>query len=151
MAQSSVHATSPSVGAPPEELTLHITDSLQDLLRGTSRWDLWGRLGWFDVKRRYRRTIIGPYCGAISLDARFAGRAAKRLTEFISRASILVLASHSDQLVRDTCNKAAVMEAGRIVTIGPLDPVLDYYHAMVRGGSLPPRSREAEPVPAASP
>lgn len=67
MAQSPVQATSASVGSPPEELSLHITDPLEDLTRGASRWDLWGRLGWFDVKRRYRRTIIGPYWGAISL------------------------------------------------------------------------------------
>jgi ABC-type polysaccharide/polyol phosphate export permease len=31
-----------------------------DLLRGLLRRDLWGRLGWLDVKRRYRRATIGP-------------------------------------------------------------------------------------------
>ena len=81
-------------------------------------------------------------------DARFAERAAKRLTDFINRASILVLASHSDQLVRDTCNKAALMEAGRFVTIGPLAPVLEYYHAMVRGDPLPVRTWEEASAPA---
>jgi ABC-type polysaccharide/polyol phosphate export permease len=28
---------------------------------------LWGRLGWLDVKRRYRRTVIGPFWSSISL------------------------------------------------------------------------------------
>src|ERR1700724_1163805 len=39
----------------------------QDLLQGLLRWELWGRLGFLEVKRRYRRTIIGPFWSAISL------------------------------------------------------------------------------------
>jgi ABC-type polysaccharide/polyol phosphate export permease len=39
----------------------------QDLLEGLVRWEIWGRLGWFEIKRRYRRTIIGPFWGAISI------------------------------------------------------------------------------------
>jgi len=38
-----------------------------DLLRGFRRRELWGRLGWLDVKRRYRRTIIGPFWNSITL------------------------------------------------------------------------------------
>jgi ABC-type polysaccharide/polyol phosphate export permease len=38
-----------------------------DLLRGFSRRELWGRLGWLDVKRRYRRTTIGPFWTSITL------------------------------------------------------------------------------------
>jgi hypothetical protein len=38
-----------------------------DLLRGFRRRELWGRLGWLDVKRRYRRTMIGPFWNAITL------------------------------------------------------------------------------------
>ena len=38
-----------------------------DLLRGLSRRELWGRLGWLDVKRRYRRTTIGPFWTSITL------------------------------------------------------------------------------------
>jgi ABC-type polysaccharide/polyol phosphate export permease len=38
-----------------------------DLLRGLSRSELWGRLGWLDVKRRYRRTTIGPFWTSITL------------------------------------------------------------------------------------
>ncbi len=39
----------------------------QDLLHGLSRRELWGRLGWLDVKRRYRRTTIGPFWTSITL------------------------------------------------------------------------------------
>jgi ABC-type polysaccharide/polyol phosphate export permease len=38
-----------------------------DLLRGFQKRELWGRLGWLDVKRRYRRTTIGPFWNSITL------------------------------------------------------------------------------------
>jgi ABC-type polysaccharide/polyol phosphate export permease len=38
-----------------------------DLLHGLQRRELWGRLGWLDVKRRYRRTTIGPFWTSITL------------------------------------------------------------------------------------
>src|SRR5579859_2763048 len=38
-----------------------------DLLRGLRRRELWGRLGWLDVRRRYRRTTIGPFWNSVTL------------------------------------------------------------------------------------
>jgi ABC-type polysaccharide/polyol phosphate export permease len=38
-----------------------------DLLRGLRKRELWGRLGWLDVRRRYRRTMIGPFWTSITL------------------------------------------------------------------------------------
>jgi ABC-type polysaccharide/polyol phosphate export permease len=43
------------------------TTASQDLVQGLAQWSLWGRLGWRDVIRRYRRTVIGPFWSAISL------------------------------------------------------------------------------------
>jgi len=43
------------------------TTATEDLLRGFSKRELWGRLGWLDVKRRYRRTTIGPFWTSITL------------------------------------------------------------------------------------
>jgi ABC-type polysaccharide/polyol phosphate export permease len=43
------------------------TTAGQDLAGGLLRTDLWGRLGWLDVKRRYRRTLLGPFWTSISL------------------------------------------------------------------------------------
>jgi ABC-type polysaccharide/polyol phosphate transport system ATPase subunit len=62
-------------------------------------------------------------------DARFADRSAKRLRSFIDRSSILVFASHSEELIRSWCNRAALVDAGRIVQIGPLDEVFSAYRA----------------------
>ena len=39
----------------------------RDLIDGARRVDLWARLGWLEVKRRYRRTTIGPFWSVISL------------------------------------------------------------------------------------
>jgi ABC-type polysaccharide/polyol phosphate export permease len=39
----------------------------QDIVRGFLQWPLWGRLGWLEIKRRYRRTVIGPFWSSISL------------------------------------------------------------------------------------
>lgn len=38
-----------------------------DLMDGFRRRDVWGRLGWLEIKRRYRRTTIGPFWNVISL------------------------------------------------------------------------------------
>jgi ABC-type polysaccharide/polyol phosphate transport system ATPase subunit len=58
-------------------------------------------------------------------DARFAERAQQRLNEFIGRSRILVLASHSDKLIRAMCNKAVLMQAGRLLAIGPVDDIYE--------------------------
>jgi ABC-type polysaccharide/polyol phosphate export permease len=44
-----------------------VMTAAQDLIGGLSRTELWGRLGWLDVKRRYRRTMLGPFWTSISL------------------------------------------------------------------------------------
>ncbi|HWK43558.1 MAG TPA: ABC transporter ATP-binding protein [Stellaceae bacterium] len=62
-------------------------------------------------------------------DAHFLDKARRRLAEFVNRSSILVLASHSDQLMREWCNKAIYMNAGAVRGGGPIDQVLDQYLA----------------------
>lgn len=66
-------------------------------------------------------------------DARFADRATKRMNEFIGRSRIVVLASHSNAIIRSICNKAALMKAGKILAVGPVDDILDQYDVLVRG------------------
>jgi ABC-type polysaccharide/polyol phosphate export permease len=50
-----------------QRLTPPVPTASQDLVRGFLQWPLWGRLGWLEVKRRYRRTVIGPFWSSISL------------------------------------------------------------------------------------
>lgn len=39
----------------------------KDIVNGLLMWELWGRLGWGDTKRRYRRTLLGPFWVSVSL------------------------------------------------------------------------------------
>jgi ABC-type polysaccharide/polyol phosphate export permease len=41
--------------------------ALEDIVSGAMKWHLWTRLGWLDIKRRYRRTAIGPFWSALAL------------------------------------------------------------------------------------
>jgi ABC-type polysaccharide/polyol phosphate transport system ATPase subunit len=56
----------------------------------------------------------------------------------INRARIMVLASHSDELVRKLCNRAILMQNGEIVASGSTDEMLERYHgkASVPASSL---------------
>jgi ABC-type polysaccharide/polyol phosphate export permease len=38
-----------------------------DLVNGFKRWQLWGTLGWADVRQRYSRSVIGPFWITLSL------------------------------------------------------------------------------------
>jgi len=66
--------------------------------------------------------------GLAAGDARFAARAESRMQKFIQRTRILVLASHSDALIRSMCNRAVLMDTGQILAFGSIDEILDRYH-----------------------
>jgi ABC-2 type transport system ATP-binding protein/lipopolysaccharide transport system ATP-binding protein len=61
-------------------------------------------------------------------DASFLEKANERLDRFIQKAGILVLASHSIDLVRRLCNRALLMEHGRLVWGGGIEEGLATYH-----------------------
>ncbi len=75
-------------------------------------------------------------------DARFARHAAKRVENLIARSSIMVFASHSDDLIRQMCNRAILLDHGRLITDGPTDEVLEVYARMNKDEPA------AAPVPA---
>ena len=61
-------------------------------------------------------------------DKAFLEKAQHRIAALIGRAGILVLASHAEDLLRRLCNKAVLMERGRVILAGPLDRVLAKYN-----------------------
>jgi ABC-type polysaccharide/polyol phosphate transport system ATPase subunit len=69
-------------------------------------------------------------------DARFAERAARRLDRLIERSSILVVASHSEALIRSMCNRVVLLDGGRLVATGDVEDVIQAYR---------PSSSRAEP------
>jgi ABC-type polysaccharide/polyol phosphate transport system ATPase subunit len=66
--------------------------------------------------------------GLGAADAQFTARAEKRMSQLIDRSSILVFASHSNELIKSICNKAALMEKGQIVAFGSIDEIIQAYH-----------------------
>ena len=41
--------------------------ALRDIYGGLANWRLWTALGWYDVRRRYRRSVFGPLWSTLSL------------------------------------------------------------------------------------
>jgi ABC-2 type transport system ATP-binding protein/lipopolysaccharide transport system ATP-binding protein len=66
-------------------------------------------------------------------DSAFMDKAEKRLNEFMNRSKIIVLASHSDQVIKKFCNKALLLEHGQIIAAGCPDEVIATYHSRTVG------------------
>ena len=60
-------------------------------------------------------------------DAAFQEKAEARLQELHDRAEIVVLAIHSDETIRRSCNKVLWMDSGKARMIGPVEEVLHAY------------------------
>jgi ABC-2 type transport system ATP-binding protein/lipopolysaccharide transport system ATP-binding protein len=61
-------------------------------------------------------------------DASFIERAHKRLTNMASRVRILVVASHNEVFLSQFCERAILLNKGRVAAVGSLKEVLDKYH-----------------------
>jgi ABC-type polysaccharide/polyol phosphate transport system ATPase subunit len=61
-------------------------------------------------------------------DARFFERAKIRLEQFIAAAGTLILASHSEDLLRRFCRRGLVFNQGQIIFDGSLVDSLAFYH-----------------------
>ena len=68
-------------------------------------------------------------------DARFLDKAQRRMEAFVGSSSILVLASHSADLLRKWCNRGILLEHGRIAAQGNINDVIAAYT-----GSVPLRA-----------
>ncbi|MBI36940.1 MAG: sugar ABC transporter ATP-binding protein [Alphaproteobacteria bacterium] len=60
-------------------------------------------------------------------DARFLEKARVRLDDFVHGSSILALASHSNDLIRQVCNKAVLMDKGSVSAFGEVKEIIEYY------------------------
>jgi lipopolysaccharide transport system permease protein len=41
--------------------------ALADITNGTRAWEVWGYLGWHDIRQRYRRSALGPFWITITM------------------------------------------------------------------------------------
>lgn len=62
-------------------------------------------------------------------DARFIHKAEKRLNEFMNKAKIMVIASHSDTVIREFCDRALLLKNGTAFALGEVDEVLGIYQS----------------------
>ena len=62
-------------------------------------------------------------------DAGFLSKARKRMEDFVSGSSILVLASHSIPILQEWCNRAILLDHGKIVAMGDVKDVAAAYQA----------------------
>ena len=62
-------------------------------------------------------------------DAQFRRRSEKRIRELRAAAGTVFLVSHSLTTVRQTCNRAIWLEAGKVVVDGEVEAVVDAYEA----------------------
>ena len=60
-------------------------------------------------------------------DAAFLERAEARLRSFVEQASLMMFATHSPDLVRKWCNKAILLQHGRMLEFGDVETVLAAY------------------------
>jgi ABC-2 type transport system ATP-binding protein len=61
-------------------------------------------------------------------DAAFMAKAQKRVDDLVQSTGIFVLASHTESFVRQTCNKAILLEHGHVALIGSVDAVFEKYN-----------------------
>lgn len=83
--------------------------------------------------------------GIGAADAQFQHRAEARARDFVSRAKIMVLASHSAVLCKALCNKALLLSKGRSVFFGDVEEAFARYAGAAvagrnRRGKYPPPS-----------
>lgn len=60
-------------------------------------------------------------------DAAFLEKANARLKSFQDRAKIVFIASHSNAVIRNMCNKAIWLDSGHQIQVGPVDDVVSAY------------------------
>jgi lipopolysaccharide transport system ATP-binding protein len=60
-------------------------------------------------------------------DAGFMEKARQRLEEMVRAADILVLTTHSDEIVREWCTRVIWLDKGRIRADGPAAEIMDQY------------------------
>jgi ABC-type polysaccharide/polyol phosphate transport system ATPase subunit len=61
-------------------------------------------------------------------DASFFKTARKKMTDLLDHSSIVVMASHADELIEEFCNKVLLLEGGHVKFFGDTQTALEIYH-----------------------
>lgn len=63
-------------------------------------------------------------------DAAFMATAKNKMIDLMDQSSLVVLASHSDELIREFCNKAILLESGSVRYFGDASSAIAQYHGL---------------------
>tara|TARA_Y100000588_G_C14199980_1_gene902024 strand:+ start:927 stop:1568 length:642 start_codon:yes stop_codon:yes gene_type:complete len=81
----------------------------------------------FGLMTSFEREIVILDEGIGAGDHFFQGKVTSRLDEVYSKASILVVASHSEGLIKSVCNKCLWIENGQLLMMGDVNECLSLY------------------------
>lgn len=60
-------------------------------------------------------------------DANFMDKARAKMVSLLNQSSIVVIATHSNELIKEFCNKAILMEGGKVKYFGSVDTAIEKY------------------------
>jgi ABC-type polysaccharide/polyol phosphate transport system ATPase subunit len=63
-----------------------------------------------------------------AVDAEFMQTAQRKLASLLGQSSIVVMANHSEEIIREFCNKAILLEHGKLKYFGDVKEALRIYH-----------------------
>lgn len=81
----------------------------------------------FGITTSFSADILVVDEGIGAGDKDFNAKAQKRLSEFMNNAKILLLASHSNDLIKQFCTHVLVMKGGKNVFFGSVEDGFNYY------------------------
>lgn len=69
--------------------------------------------------------------GIGAADAEFSAKATKRIASFMDKADMLVLATHSESMVRDLCDEGLLLSHGSVLAFGEVGQVFAEYKSLI--------------------
>jgi len=107
-----------------------------------------GRLT-FAVATSYEPDVVIMDEWLLAGDINFLTRAVERTTDYVKKSRILVLATHSMEIIRSVCTKAVYMKKGRIIAVGTPDEIIRMYEQdpdIISGDFITPSNEPALPT-----
>ena len=84
---------------------------------------------------QYDIMLLDEWIGAG--DAAFLKKARARMLDRVQNSKIMVMASHSRDLVKSVCNRGLVLQDGRVVHDAQIEDAYRYYDAILNSGAAP--------------
>jgi ABC-2 type transport system ATP-binding protein len=62
-------------------------------------------------------------------DSEFRKKAQERMVSLLDQSSIVIMANHTDEIIKEFCTKVLLLEAGKLKYYGPVEQGLALYHS----------------------